>query len=130
MQVVSQSNRCGIDLVDIEKFTTFYSRTDETQLLDIFTHDELTYSRDKHDFIQSLAGCFAAKEACMKLFPSETALKELDFIDIELGHDYYGAPIIKFTDKLKELMQKYQYQQISISLSHTETNACAVVFVQ
>ena len=39
-----------------------------------------------------LAARFAAKEACLKLFPRETALGEIAPGDFEIVSDGYGAP--------------------------------------
>lgn len=53
----------GIDLVDIEKFSM---KASDKFLKKIYTEKELTYSFNKRNSLQTLAGIFAAKEAIIK----------------------------------------------------------------
>lgn len=53
----------GIDLVDIEKFSI---KASDKFLKKIYTENELTYSFNKRNSLQTLAGIFAAKEAIIK----------------------------------------------------------------
>lgn len=53
----------GIDLVDIEKFSM---KASDKFLKKIYTENELTYSFNKINSLQTLAGIFAAKEAIIK----------------------------------------------------------------
>ncbi len=119
--------RCGVDLIEIDRFARFFDKATSAQLEAIFTHDETTYCSNKEKPLQSLAARFAVKEACIKLFPKEASSKEVDFIDVEVIVDNYGAPSIKMTPKLKEIMQRYQVSSLSTSISHTEQSAIAMV---
>lgn len=53
----------GIDLVDIEKFSI---KASDNFLKKIYTENELTYSFNKRNSLQTLAGIYAAKEAIIK----------------------------------------------------------------
>lgn len=53
----------GIDIVDIGKFS---KKASDKFLKKIFTESELTYSLNKKNSLQTLAGIFAAKEAVIK----------------------------------------------------------------
>lgn len=53
----------GIDLVDIEKFSI---KASDKFLKKIYTENELTYSFNKRNSLQTLAGIYAAKEAIIK----------------------------------------------------------------
>ena len=53
----------GIDIVDIRKFS---KKASDKFLKKIFTESELTYSSNKKNSLQTLAGIFAAKEAVIK----------------------------------------------------------------
>lgn len=125
-QDVSQAPKCGIDIVEIERFKRFIDGS-QAQLTQLFTTDELRDCDAKKYPSQSLAGRFAIKEACLKCFPRECDNKALDFIDIEVAVDNYGAPFIRINDKLHAIMQRYHIQYLSASLSHTEQYACGIV---
>ena len=68
--------------------------------------------------VQSFAARFAVKEACMKLFPLETGLKDLDFNDIEITLDELGAPSIRMNGKISALMDRYSDAATRISITH------------
>ena len=53
----------GIDIVDIRKFS---KKASDKFLKKIFTKSELSYSSNKENSLQTLAGIFAAKEAVIK----------------------------------------------------------------
>ena len=123
----SESTRpCGVDIVDIRRFERMLQSCDEAQLETVFSSAELVYCRGKKHPTPSLAGRLAVKESCMKLFPRETALKEVDFSDFEVVVDDYGAPHLRITRKLAALMRRNGWREISVSLSHTSSVACGM----
>lgn len=119
-------NECGIDLVEVKRFEAMLSRADDPQLRTLFTPAELEHCRAKARPAESLAARFAAKEAVLKIFPDANALKDLDFPDIEIEIDGYGAPQLKPGDRLAACMKKARIARIAISLSHAGGFACAV----
>lgn len=119
-------NECGIDLVEVKRFEAMLSRADETQLRSLFTPAELEHCRAKARPAESLAARFAAKEAVLKIFPDANALKDLDFPDIEVEIDGYGAPQIRPGARLATCMAAAGVRRIAISLSHAGGFACAV----
>ncbi len=66
--------RCGIDSVEIARIERLLRETPPEDLLKIFSERELQDSGEGPGRAASLAARFAAKEACLKLFPRETAL--------------------------------------------------------
>ena len=86
--------RCGVDIVEIERFERFLANADEDQLRTVFSEAEMEYCNAKATRTQSLAARFAVKEACLKLFPQELALKSIDFGDFEVEIDNWGAPSV------------------------------------
>lgn len=122
--------RCGIDIIELDRFKEFLDRSGVAQLQTIFSGPELQDIQleflKKQD-IQHLAGWFCLKEACLKIFPQETSLKIIDFGDIVIDHDSFGAPVITINDKIKELMEKHQVKAFSASLSHTDNYSCGLV---
>jgi phosphopantetheine--protein transferase-like protein len=121
--------KCGVDLVDIARFKRFLDKTPRQKLAQVFTEKEQKECSDKESSLHSLAARFAAKEACMKLFPKETAANEWDFQDIEVATDAFGAPFIERKGKIGQFMQRYAYREISLSITHADAYACAFAVV-
>ena len=88
--------RIGCDIVEIEKIT----KLDESALKKIFHKRELMNKKP-----ESLAGIFAAKESCKKVF------NYLSWHDIEIKTEKNGKPILKLT-KIKNITS------CDISISH------------
>lgn len=130
MFMINKKSSCGIDIVEIERFKKMIERLEGQSFKQIFTSSEWETCQNKPDTIQSLAARFAAKEACLKLFPRETNSKKLEFSDIEIVMDHYGAPTIHINDKLNNIMKDYGYSRIFISLSHTKNYACSVAMAE
>jgi len=72
------ATRCGIDTVEIARIERLLSETAPEDLHRFFTTQELDESGEGAGRAASLAARFAAKEACVKLFPREAALGEID----------------------------------------------------
>ncbi len=119
--------RCGIDIVFISRMEKMLETLEDK--LSLFSHSEIEYCEQKANSVPSYAARFAAKEACLKCFAKELALKDLDFSDIEINNDAYGAPFVVLNDKLSGLLHEYQLSEVSISLSHTKDYACAMVIM-
>src|SRR4051794_436694 len=68
---VATATRCGIDNVEISRIERLLADTPTEALLEIFSATELTDSGEGPGRAASLAARFAAKEACVKLFPRE-----------------------------------------------------------
>ena len=68
------SSRCGIDTVEIARIERLLAQTPAADLRKLFSAQELADSGDGPGRAASLAARFAAKEACVKLFPREVAL--------------------------------------------------------
>ena len=116
---------CGVDLIEVTRFEKFYQRNNDVLCETIFTAQEYATTEHKAAPLLSLAARFAAKEAVLKLFAIETALYQLDFIDIEVLNDPYGKPYVVINEKLQALMQQYNFHSLALSLSHTAQFAVA-----
>jgi holo-[acyl-carrier protein] synthase len=86
------AERCGIDSLEIARMERLLRDTPADDLLKIFSAEELQDSGDGPRRAASLAARFAAKEACLKLFPRETALGTIEASDFSVVRDNYGAP--------------------------------------
>ncbi|MBK6395664.1 MAG: 4'-phosphopantetheinyl transferase superfamily protein [Betaproteobacteria bacterium] len=69
--------RCGIDTVAIDRVERMLDANDAASIARLFTARELADAGEGPGRAASLAARFAAKEACLKLFPRETALEAI-----------------------------------------------------
>ena len=122
-------NKCGIDLVLISRVKDLVVNLNSEDLSKIFSQYELDYAGKAITRFGRLAARFAAKEACLKLFPVETAIGLIDLSDFSVQNDSYGAPIIICSLRAIALVDLYGFQEISVSLSHTKEHAIAMVFM-
>ena len=74
MPTSAPAGRCGIDTVEIARIERLLAETPPEDLRKLFSDVELADSGDGPGRAASLAARFAAKEACLKLFPREAAL--------------------------------------------------------
>ena len=82
--------RYGIDTVEIARVERLLLGTPPEDLLRIFSKEELCDVGDGPGRTASLAARFAAKEACLKLFPRETALGLIGPADFAVARDEIG----------------------------------------
>jgi holo-[acyl-carrier protein] synthase len=120
------SFKCGVDFVDISRVKCLVNKTTSVDLDGIFSQEELDYAGKSKSRYGRLAARFAAKEACLKLFPRETAIASIDLSDFSVKNDSYGAPHISLSQRASILLDLYGFQKISISLSHTKDHAMAM----
>lgn len=98
--------RTGCDLVPVDRITGLSPAARRK----IFLPSEM----DRSD--ESLAGIFAAKEACKKIF------NHLDWHDIRISHEDDGRPLADMPDGLQVVQQ-------DISISHDGGLAMAIVIM-
>ncbi|MCH7895652.1 MAG: 4'-phosphopantetheinyl transferase superfamily protein [candidate division NC10 bacterium] len=122
--------RCGIDSVEIARMERLLRETPQEDLLRIFSPQELKDAGDGGGRVASMAARFAAKEACLKLFPRETALGQIGPEDFVVAQDGYGAPHLVPSEKAQELLDRYRLKGIAISLTHHDVSASAVAVTE
>jgi holo-[acyl-carrier protein] synthase len=96
--VADEAARCGVDSVEIARIERLLAETPPAELGAFFSAQELADAGDGPGRAASLAARFAAKEACVKLFPREAALGALGPIDFSVARDGYGAPTVVLSD--------------------------------
>jgi len=84
--------RCGIDSVEIARIERLLRENAPEDLTRFFTAQELADAGEGPGRAASLAARFAAKEACVKLFPREAALAQIEPHDFSVVRDNFGAP--------------------------------------
>ena len=127
---VGSSRRCGIDTVEIARIERLLAQMPADDLSRLFSAQELSDSGDGPGRAASLAARFAAKEACLKLFPRETALGQIDAHDFSVARDNYGAPRLRCSPAAAALLGRYRIKDIALSLSHDRVSASAVAVAE
>ena len=130
MQVVQPRTRCGIDSVRIERVARFLRETSEADLRRIFSPEELRDAGNGAGRAAHLAARFAAKEACLKLFPRETALGHIAPSAFTVTHDGYGAPRVVGSAQVQELLDRHRLRAIALSLTHDTESAAAIAVAE
>ncbi len=122
--------RCGIDTVAIARMERLLRATPAEDLRALFSPTELGDSGDGPGRAASLAARFAAKEACLKLFPREAALGLLGPADFSIVRDGYGAPGVECSPAALAALARHRVRSIALSLSHDRTTASAVALAE
>jgi phosphopantetheine--protein transferase-like protein len=104
--------------------------TPEADLARLFSANELRDAGEGPGRAASLAARFAAKEACVKLFPRETALGKLGQADFTVARDNYGAPRVLCSPAALDVLARNRVAAIAISLTHDRTSASAVAVAE
>ncbi len=117
---------CAVDTVDVARIERMLAEVPAEDLTKLFSEQELEDAGHGPGRAASLAARFAAKEACLKLFPRETALNIITAMDFSVSKDAYGAPHIVMTPAAEVVAGRHLVSSIQISLSHSSTSATAV----
>ncbi len=120
--------RCGLDTVEIARVERLLHGKSSADLEGLFTATELSDAGEGPGRAASLAARLAAKEACCKLFPRETALGTLEPRDFLVRRDAYGAPMLDCSDAARMVLLRHRFSDLKISLTHTDTSASAIAW--
>src|SRR6186713_2139756 len=124
--VPAHGERCGIDSVEIARVARLLDANEPSSIARLFSPRELADAGDGPGRQASLAARFAAKEACLKLFPRETALETIAASDFSVERDAYGAPRVVASPAAEVVMGRYRIARIALSMTHDERSASAV----
>jgi holo-[acyl-carrier protein] synthase len=119
--------RVGVDLVDVFAFRARFDGRDDL-LAETFSEAELAYCRGEHRPWIHLAARFAAREAALKALGTGWA-GTMTWRDVEVTRDPTGAPSLVLGGAVADLVAKAGLTRSTVSLSHTETHAIAVVLL-
>lgn len=114
--------RTGIDLIEIARIRAAIVRHGERFSRRIFTPAELAYCAGR---AESLAARFAAKEAVSKALG--TGIGPVSWQEIEIRGGEYEAPAIILHERAERIAKELWLTTWSVSLSHSETHAIALV---
>jgi holo-[acyl-carrier protein] synthase len=114
------SKLIGIDIVEFEEIKEKLSDRFIKRILSEKEMDRYFKMKSTDARIAYLAGRFAAKEAYTKVYKNFD--HSLNFTDVEILNDEYGAPYI---------ISKYRPEDlVSVSISHSRNYAVAVCIKQ
>ena len=114
--------RTGIDLIEIDRFTSAYEQHGVRLLQRLFTPTELAENGEN---MASLAARFAAKEAVAKAFGTGIGLITWQEIEIRRGRS--GEPILQLFGAAQKMAEEQKITSWSLSLSHSHSHAIAMV---
>jgi holo-[acyl-carrier protein] synthase len=114
--------RTGIDLIEIDRFTSAYEQHGQRLLYRLFTPIELAENGKN---MASLAARFAAKEAVAKAFG--TGIGVISWQEIEIRRGRAGEPILQLYGAAQKMAEERKITSWSLSLSHTHSHAIAMV---
>ena len=118
----------GIDITDIERIQSLYTRHGRRFLQKVFTDQEIAYCENRFNPAQHFSVRFAAKEAAAKALGTGL-MHGIAFRDIEVvSHD--GPPCIFLHKKAEETAQSLDISKIHLSMSHDRGCAVAIVIME
>ena len=112
----------GVDLVEIDRLAEMTPSIRARFLKRIYTDRELEICGDVDS---SLAGRFAAKEAVAKALGC--GIGPIAWQDIEILRADSGAPTLFLHGKAQDMAAKLGIETWSVSISHSQTHAMAMV---
>ena len=118
----------GIDMVEVERIRESVVRFGDRFLYRIFTEGERRYCATKRAPEQSLAARFAAKEAAAKALGTGMS-RGVAWRDLEVVRAG-GAPSLLLHGRARELAAQLGIGRSSLSLTHTQVHATAVVLFE
>jgi phosphopantetheine--protein transferase-like protein len=125
---VPPGTRCGIDTVEIARMERLLTNQTPESLAQLFSPTELEDAGTGAGRTPSLAARFAAKEACCKLFPKETALGTIQPTDFSVRRDAYGAPQMEVNVNAQTVLDRHRIATLRVSLTHTNASASAIAW--
>jgi len=112
----------GIDIIKIQRMKKMVDRHGDKGLRKFLSDDELKLIKS----VKTAAGFWAAKEACSKALQTGIGV-ECSFFDIIISKTDRGAPILSLS---KNIMQKFNIFNTSLSITHDGEYAIAVVALE
>ena len=112
----------GTDLVEIARIRRSCER--ESFVKRVFSPDELEYFESKRDPAESMAGCWAAKEAFGKCLG--TGVRGFELAEVSVVRDELGCPHLKLYGRAQQAADE-RGLDFSVSITHTREYAAATV---
>ncbi|KAL4745702.1 hypothetical protein BDW72DRAFT_186239 [Aspergillus terricola var. indicus] len=122
----TENSKIGVDVESIDSINI----SNETFIERNFTASEQQYCQKAPSPQSSFAGRWSAKEAVFKSLGVCSKGAGAPLKDIEIENDSNGAPTVKLHGAAAEAAKEAGVKHISISISHSDTQAVAVAISQ
>jgi holo-[acyl-carrier protein] synthase len=120
----------GIDLCEVERIERAISAPHGARFRErVFTAGEIAYAEPKANRAERYAARFAAKEAGMKALGTGWQ-NGVTWHDLEVVNLASGRPTLRLHGKAAEVAGSLGVRNISLSLTHTERQAMALVILE
>jgi holo-[acyl-carrier protein] synthase len=119
----------GIDIVEIDRIAQSIARYGARFTNRIFTAEEIEYCQRKKNGAESFAARFAAKEAGAKALGTGIQYG-ISWKELEVRREPGQRPNLYFSGRAGEIAAKLGVRHISLSLTHSNTTAMAVVHLE
>lgn len=119
----------GTDLVEVDRIRLAFERYGDKFLGRIYTARESAYAMSKKNFAERLAARFAVKEAGMKAIGTGWR-RGVTWKDFEVVNEPGGRPTLRLTGVAARVADGLAVRRISVSITHTQAMAIAVVVLE
>ena len=119
----------GVDIAEIPRIKTAIERRGQAFLRRIYTPNEIEYCERFKNKYERYAGRFAAKEAAMKALGTGWS-RGVRWVDIEVVRQQSGRPTLVLAGDAAKIATVLGVRRISISITHTESQALAQVIFE
>lgn len=120
----------GIDVCEVERMRSAITSGHGKRFLErVFTPDEVAYAESKANSFERFAARFAAKEAALKALGTGWG-EGASWLEVEVRNQPSGRPELILHGKTAAIADRLGVKSISVSLSHTATQAMAIVILE
>ncbi len=119
----------GTDLAEVERIRHSIAQFGDRFLHRIYTPNERAYASSKANAAERFAARFAAKEAGMKAIGTGWR-RGVTWKDFEVVNERSGRPVLMLSGIAQEIANHLGVNRISISLTHTQLMAFAIVILE
>ena len=119
----------GTDLAEVGRIRQSISQFGDRFLRRIYTDNERAYASSKANAAERFAARFAAKEAGMKAIGTGWR-RGVTWKDFEVVNERSGRPTLLLSGVARDIADQLGVSRISISLTHTQDMAFAVVILE
>lgn len=120
--------RIGTDIVEVSRIRRAITHWQADFLQRVYTEQEIKKIDLADPNYERASGFWAAKEALVKALGCGFR-DGITFQDIEISHDDYGCPSFIFNGRVNALLVEKKIANSSLSISHCQSYATAVVIL-
>jgi holo-[acyl-carrier protein] synthase len=119
----------GTDLAEVGRIRRSIAQFGDRFVHRIYTDQERAYASSKANAAERFAARFAAKEAGMKAIGTGWR-RGVTWKDFEVVNERSGRPTLTLSGVAREVADQLGVSRISISLTHTQEMAFAIVILE